>query len=100
MEEKGYKHDQDQLTMLVNESNAVSNNLKTLEQNIFQIESKYLQEDYPTWNIVKGFEGFMERPQGITRRPNVSRDDRIFSLSSHYSPAMSLPADDDAHSVG
>ena len=25
------------------------------------METKYLQEDCPSWNIVKGFDGFMER---------------------------------------
>ena len=39
------------------------------------------------------------RSQGMTRRPTVSRDDRVFSLSSHNSPAMSLPMDDDVRSV-
>lgn len=35
----------------------------------------------------------------MTRRANVTRDDRIFSLSSHASPAMSIPMDDDNRSM-
>ncbi|KAK8794051.1 hypothetical protein WA171_003178 [Blastocystis sp. BT1] len=99
MEEKAYKSDQDQLKMLVRESNAVADALKKLETQIFTLETQYLQDECPTWNVIKGFDGFVERSQGMTRRPTVSRDDRVFSLSSHNSPAMSLPMDDDVRSV-
>ena len=62
------------------------------------------------WNIVRGFDNFNERSallrivmrrlQSLPRRTVVTRDDRIFSLSSHASPAMNLPMDDDNRSVG
>ena len=42
-------------------SSNLNDSLAKLENNIFNIETKYLQEDCPTWNIVKGFDGFNER---------------------------------------
>lgn len=51
------------------------------------------------WNGLLFVVLFIFRSQGMTRRPTVSRDDRVFSLSSHNSPAMSLPIDDDTRSV-
>ncbi|KAK8825087.1 chromatin modification-related protein EAF6 [Blastocystis sp. ATCC 50177/Nand II] len=100
MEEKGYKSDQDQLRMLVTETNNLNDTLAKLENQILTVETQYLQEDCPVWNIVRGFENFNERLQSIPRRTVITRDDRIFSLSSHASPAMNLPMDDDNRSVG
>ena len=69
-----------------------------------------MQDECPVWNIVRGFDNFNERSallrivmrrlQSLPRRTVVTRDDRIFSLSSHASPAMNLPMDDDNRSVG
>lgn len=39
------------------------------------------------------------RMQSATRRSTLSRDDRIFSLSSHASPIVNMPMDDDVHSL-
>ena len=74
------------------------------------METQYLQDECPVWNIVRGFDNFNERSallrivmrrlQSLPRRTVVTRDDRIFSLSSHASPAMNLPMDDDNRSVG
>lgn len=88
----------------------LNDSLSTLENKIMMQETKYLQEDCPTWNIIRGFEGFNERQayfgyefigrsQIITRRSHLSREDRLFSLSSHSSPAMNLPMDDDVRSI-
>lgn len=41
----------------------------------------------------------MNRSQIITRRSHLSREDRLFSLSSHSSPAVNLPMDDDVRSI-
>lgn len=35
--------------------------LNKIENQIFTLETQYLQEDCPIWNIVKGFDGFNER---------------------------------------
>lgn len=69
-----------------------------------------MQDECPVWNIVRGFDNFNERSAlfrivmrrlpSMPRRTVVTRDDRIFSLSSHASPAMNLPMDDDNRSVG
>ena len=42
-------------------SSSVDDRIKKIESQIYSLETKYLQEDCPTWNIVKGFDGFMER---------------------------------------
>ncbi|KAM7455139.1 hypothetical protein BLSTO_04104 [Blastocystis sp. subtype 1] len=86
--------------MLVTETNNLNDTLAKLENQILTVETQYLQEDCPVWNIVRGFENFNERLQSIPRRTVITRDDRIFSLSSHASPAMNLPMDDDNRSVG
>lgn len=91
-------------------SSNLNDTLAKLENQILTVETQYLQEDCPVWNIVRGFENFnerwaigftlMHRLQSIPRRTVITRDDRIFSLSSHASPAMNLPMDDDNRSVG
>ena len=39
----------------------LNDSLSTLENKIMVQETKYLQEDCPIWNIIRGFEGFNER---------------------------------------
>ena len=99
MDSKEFRNDQDQLTMLVREYRALNDSLGTLENQIMTLETQYLQEDCPTWNVIRGFEGFNERSQIITRKQTLLREDRLFSLSSHSSPAMNLPMDDDIRSM-
>ena len=68
--------------------------LKDLEQQIFDLESFYLEDTSLTGNILKGWDQYIIRkgtnyqsPAHPIKKPRITANEMIFSLSSITSPA-------------
>eukprot|EP00271_Cylindrocystis_brebissonii_P001830 TRINITY_DN1212_c0_g8_i1.p1 TRINITY_DN1212_c0_g8~~TRINITY_DN1212_c0_g8_i1.p1 ORF type:complete len:233 (+),score=92.66 TRINITY_DN1212_c0_g8_i1:287-985(+) len=65
--------------------------LKTVEKQIYDLETTYLNESSQVGNVLRGFDGFLtaNKAGANTKRPRrLQVDDRLFSLSSLTSPAV------------
>ena len=72
------------------EKKRVEQEIASWESRLFELEGKLLQEPC---NIVTGFAGFHKQNlSSVKPNPNVDPAQRIFSLSSHTSPAYKANA--------
>lgn len=56
--------------------------LWTIEKQIYELETRYLEQSNLRGNAVRGYEGFLNPAAGRMRRSAIKPDDRIFSNSS------------------
>ncbi|XP_023004367.1 chromatin modification-related protein MEAF6-like isoform X3 [Cucurbita maxima] len=64
--------------------------LRTIEKQVYDMETNYLQDPSQCGNVLKGFEGFLSASKNsalLKRSRKFQLDDRLFSLSSVTSPA-------------
>jgi peptidoglycan hydrolase CwlO-like protein len=69
---------------LTEKRQVLENELKVLEKQIFDLETKYLEETATTGNVIKGWEGYTTIKSGklnnnIPRKTKANPNDRIFS---------------------
>ncbi|XP_047324771.1 chromatin modification-related protein eaf6-like [Impatiens glandulifera] len=64
--------------------------LRSIEKQVYDMETSYLQDPSQCGNVLKGFEGFLSSSKSTTllkRSRKFQPEDRLFSLSSVTSPA-------------
>ncbi|XP_052171130.1 uncharacterized protein LOC127787231 [Diospyros lotus] len=64
--------------------------LRSIEKQVYDMETSYLQDPSQSGNVLKGFEGFLSSSKSTTllkRSRKFQPEDRLFSLSSVTSPA-------------
>ncbi|XP_051118805.1 uncharacterized protein LOC127243016 [Andrographis paniculata] len=64
--------------------------LRSIEKQVYDMETSYLQDPSQCGNVLKGFEGFLSSSKSTTllkRSRKFQLEDRLFSLSSVTSPA-------------
>ncbi|CAD8057215.1 unnamed protein product [Paramecium primaurelia] len=76
---------------LVDKKLILENELKNLEKNIFDEETRYLEETGHIGNVIKGWEGFLSMKNSKLggnqqKKGKINPNDRIFSQSSKTSP--------------
>ncbi|CAN1292127.1 Chromatin modification-related protein MEAF6 [Linum perenne] len=65
--------------------------LRTIERQVYDMETNYLQDPSQCGNVLKGFEGFLSSTKNtalLKRSRKFQPEDRLFSLSSVTSPAV------------
>ena len=60
--------------------------LSTIEKQIYDLETHYLEETRDVGNILSGWDMFLSNDK-VKIKKQVSREERLFSLSSSTSPA-------------
>ena len=60
--------------------------LRNLQQQIFNDEEQYIQNTWNTGNIIKGFDGFISNKHSSQKKYKIKEKDRIFSGSSFTRP--------------
>jgi hypothetical protein len=63
----------------------VADELNKVEQQIFDLETKYLEQSTAFGNAIRGYEGFLGGIGQANKRVAVKPEDRIFSSSFHTS---------------
>ncbi|XP_021898456.1 chromatin modification-related protein MEAF6 [Carica papaya] len=64
--------------------------LRSIERQVYDMETSYLQDPSQCGNVLKGFEGFLSSSKNtalLKRSRKFQPEDRLFSLSSVTSPA-------------
>ncbi|KAK9804372.1 hypothetical protein WJX72_009735 [[Myrmecia] bisecta] len=56
--------------------------LRNVERQIYDLESRYLETANPQGNALKGYEGFLTLSGTSGRRAQIKPEDRLFSMSS------------------
>ncbi|ESQ56166.1 hypothetical protein EUTSA_v10026437mg [Eutrema salsugineum] len=78
------------LTSLLNKREKLRQELRSIEKQVYELETSYLQESSHIGNALKGFEGFLSSSKSSAsakRSRKFQPEDRVFSLSSVTSPA-------------
>eukprot|EP00899_Mesostigma_viride_P025905 jgi/Mesvir1/649/Mv17261-RA.1 len=82
---------------LLRRKEKLEDELRSIEKQVFDLETAYLQDSSAYGNVLKGFEGFLS----TNRNSNTSSqkrgrpfktEDRLFSLSSITSPVVEIQA--------
>ncbi|AEE83434.1 histone acetyltransferase subunit NuA4-domain protein [Arabidopsis thaliana] len=79
------------LTSLLNKREKLRQELRSIEKQVYELETSYLQESSHIGNALKGFEGFLSSSKSTAsakRSRKFQPEDRVFSLSSVTSPAV------------
>ncbi|KAJ7543953.1 hypothetical protein O6H91_09G060000 [Diphasiastrum complanatum] len=79
------------LAVLVAKREKLLEELRTVEKQVYDLETTYLQDSSQCGNVLKGFEGFLSSTKGagnLKRPRKFQPEDRLFSLSSVTSPAV------------
>ncbi|KAK2984990.1 hypothetical protein RJ640_005758, partial [Escallonia rubra] len=79
------------LASLLSKRGKLQEELRTIEKQVYELETSYLQESSNFGNVWKGFEGFLSSSKNTTnlkRSRKFQLEDRLFSLSSVTSPAV------------
>ncbi|XP_010551690.1 PREDICTED: chromatin modification-related protein MEAF6 [Tarenaya hassleriana] len=94
------------LTTLLNKREKLQEELRSVEKQVYELETSYLQESSHFGNALKGYEGFLSSSKSAAsakRSRKFQPEDRIFSLSSVTSPAaeeLGVGRDDGRADVG
>ncbi|KAL7105496.1 hypothetical protein ACP275_07G049100 [Erythranthe tilingii] len=78
------------LSSLLKKREKLHNELRSVENQVYELETSYLQETNTFGNVLKGFDGFLSSSKNTTnlkRSRKFQIEDRVFSLSSVTSPA-------------
>ncbi|KAG0484232.1 hypothetical protein HPP92_008311 [Vanilla planifolia] len=92
------------LVAAMNKRKQFQDELQSIERQIYELETGYLQDSNHCGSVLKGFEGYMSSTKSainMKRSRKFQLDDRLFSLSSVTSPATAeqrLAARDDGRS--
>ncbi|XP_058101654.1 chromatin modification-related protein eaf6 isoform X3 [Magnolia sinica] len=85
------------LASLVSKRKKLQEELRSIEKQVYELETSYLHDSSQCGNVLKGFEGFLSSSKSTTnlkRSRKFQPEDRLFSLSSVTSPAV------EEHAVG
>ncbi|KAJ6797186.1 chromatin modification-related protein MEAF6-like [Iris pallida] len=84
------------LTALLSKREKLNEELRSIERQVYDMETSYLQDSNQCGSVVKGFEGFLSlsKSTNMKRSRKFQPEDRLFSLSSVTSPAV------EEHGVG
>ncbi|KAI8566438.1 hypothetical protein RHMOL_Rhmol02G0040400 [Rhododendron molle] len=86
---KASKNPATRLTSLVSKRQKLQEELHTIEKQVYELETSYLQESSHFGNAFKGFDGLLSASRNTTnlkKSRKLQPEDRIFSLSSVTSP--------------
>ncbi|XVE65839.1 hypothetical protein DITRI_Ditri08aG0031400 [Diplodiscus trichospermus] len=79
------------LSSLINKREKLQDELRTIEKQVYELETNYLQDSSHFGHVLKGFEGFLSSSKNTANLKRTRRfqpEDRLFSLSSVTSPAV------------
>lgn len=79
------------LAQLVARKEMLEEELKSVEKQVYDLETSYLHDSALSGNVLKGFESFLTSSKGghnLKRPKKFQPEDRLFSLSSVTSPAV------------
>ncbi|KAK1260839.1 hypothetical protein QJS04_geneDACA002406 [Acorus gramineus] len=79
------------LVSLIGKREKLREELRSIEKQVYDLETSYLQDSNQIGNVLKGFEGFLSSSKSTTnlkRSRKFQPEDRLFSLSSVTSPAV------------
>lgn len=93
-----------ELDELLTRKSMVEAEIAAIERQIYELEGSYLEDTNVNGNIVRGFEGYLNRntiPAAEKRRQRLKESDRIFSLSSNtYQQSLGIPIVETSASLG
>lgn len=78
------------LAALVAKRERLQEELRTVEKQVYDLETSYLHDSSQCGNVLRGFEGFLSSTRNtanLRRSRKFQPEDRLFSLSSVTSPA-------------
>ncbi|KAA3485700.1 chromatin modification-related protein EAF6 [Gossypium australe] len=81
------------LASLMNKREKLEDELRSIEKQVFELETNYLQDSSHFGHVLKGFEGFLSSSKNtanLKRSRKFQPEDRLFSLSSVTSPVENL----------
>ncbi|KAL3828249.1 hypothetical protein ACJIZ3_017051 [Penstemon smallii] len=87
---RGFNNPKAMLSTLLNKREKLQNELRSVEKQVYELETSYLQEATSFGNALKGFDGFLslsKNTANLKRSRKFQLEDRVFSLSSVTSPA-------------
>ncbi|XP_010940076.1 uncharacterized protein [Elaeis guineensis] len=79
------------LAALVSKREKLQEELRSIERQVYDLETTYLQDSNQCGSVLKGFEGFLSSSKSNTnlkRSRKFQPEERLFSLSSVTSPAV------------
>ncbi|WOH12716.1 hypothetical protein DCAR_0832224 [Daucus carota subsp. sativus] len=89
--QRGQNNPKAMLTSILGKRQKLQEELRSIEKQVYELETSYLQESSNFGNIWRGFEGFLSSTKNTTnmkRSKKFQLEDRLFSLSSVTSPAQ------------
>jgi len=81
------------VTELKQQQERLEGELRAVEQQVYDLEGSYLADSAQQGNVLKGVDNFLSQQRGAhfaRRKANFKAEDRLFSLSSTSSPAVSF----------
>ncbi|XP_071724683.1 uncharacterized protein [Rutidosis leptorrhynchoides] len=86
----GFSNPSAELASLLQKRAKLQEELRSIERQVYDMETSYLQDPNQCGNVLKGFEGFLSSSKNNAiwkRSRKFQAADRLFSLSSVTSPA-------------
>ncbi|KAI4368404.1 hypothetical protein MLD38_016963 [Melastoma candidum] len=87
---RGSSNPSGMLASLLSKRSKLNEELRAIENQVYEMETSYLQDPSQCGNVLKGFEGFLSASKStalLKRSRKFQPEDRLFSLSSITSPA-------------
>ncbi|KAL8525210.1 hypothetical protein ACS0TY_014724 [Phlomoides rotata] len=87
---RGSNNPKAMLSSLLNKREKLQDDLRSVEKQVYELETSYLQESTAFGNALKGFDGFLsssKNTSNLKKSRKFQLEDRVFSLSSVTSPA-------------
>ncbi|XP_075487584.1 uncharacterized protein LOC142526846 isoform X2 [Primulina tabacum] len=87
----GYNNPKALLSSQLKRREKLLDELRSVEKQVYELETSYLQETNILGNALKGFDGFLtssKNTSNLKRPRKFQLEDRVFSLSSVTSPAV------------
>lgn len=89
--QRGTSNPHQTLSLLNARKEQLQEELRTVEKQLYDLETTYLHDSSQCGNVLKGFEGFLSSMKGsgnLKRPRKFQPEDRLFSLSSVTSPVV------------